>query len=172
MKKLLGILVLGLLVCNTGFAETNNKNTVEVLICYNKNWKTPIIFSNENVSKCYEGLYDTWNYRKLKSPWNIFCYNPANGIPKVIVPQNDSRNSKGQQFIFGPGCKKLGEPWKILKHISTKGNIEKFSYMDTEETQNDSNNNISQQLKDLNEMYKSGALTKKEFEKAKKKLLN
>jgi hypothetical protein len=36
----------------------------------------------------------------------------------------------------------------------------------------DSNSNLLQQIKDLNEMYKSGALTKEEFEKAKKKLLN
>ena len=34
------------------------------------------------------------------------------------------------------------------------------------------NEDVVQQLKDLNEMYKSGALTKEEFEKAKKKLLN
>ncbi len=34
------------------------------------------------------------------------------------------------------------------------------------------NKDIVQQLKDLNEMYDSGALTKEEFEKAKKKLLN
>ena len=38
--------------------------------------------------------------------------------------------------------------------------------------QTDDNSDITQQLKDLNEMYKSGALTKEEFEKAKKKLLN
>ena len=31
---------------------------------------------------------------------------------------------------------------------------------------------IVQKLKDLEELYKSGALTKEEFEKAKKKLLN
>ena len=36
----------------------------------------------------------------------------------------------------------------------------------------DDNNDITQQLKDLNELYKSGALTKEEFAKAKKKLLN
>ena len=35
-----------------------------------------------------------------------------------------------------------------------------------------SDDNISQQLNDLNELYKSGALTKEEFKKAKKKLLN
>ena len=38
--------------------------------------------------------------------------------------------------------------------------------------QTDDNNGIVQQIKDLNEMYKSGALTKEEFERAKKKLLN
>tara|TARA_B100000029_G_scaffold59491_1_gene53528 strand:+ start:3695 stop:4252 length:558 start_codon:yes stop_codon:yes gene_type:complete len=32
--------------------------------------------------------------------------------------------------------------------------------------------NISKELKELNELYKSGVLTKEEFEKAKKKLLN
>ncbi len=31
---------------------------------------------------------------------------------------------------------------------------------------------LTEQLKGLNELYKSGALTKEEFEKAKKKLLN
>ena len=34
------------------------------------------------------------------------------------------------------------------------------------------NEDVVQQLKDLNELYKSGVLTKEEFEKAKKKLLN
>ena len=31
---------------------------------------------------------------------------------------------------------------------------------------------LTEQLKALNELYKSGALTKEEFEKAKKKILN
>ena len=34
------------------------------------------------------------------------------------------------------------------------------------------NSNISDQLKTLTELYKSGALTKEEFEKAKSKILN
>jgi hypothetical protein len=34
------------------------------------------------------------------------------------------------------------------------------------------NDNVSKQLKDLNEMYQSGVLTKEQFEKAKNKLLN
>jgi len=41
-----------------------------------------------------------------------------------------------------------------------------------EPTQTDDSNDIIQQIKDLNELYKSGALTKEQFTKAKKKLLN
>ena len=37
---------------------------------------------------------------------------------------------------------------------------------------NDINSNIVEQLKQLNSLYKSGILTKEEFEKAKKKILN
>ena len=52
------------------------------------------------------------------------------------------------------------------------GNKKKKVVKKKKSTQTDSNNSLSQQIKDLNEMYKSGALTKEEFEKAKKKLLN
>ena len=37
---------------------------------------------------------------------------------------------------------------------------------------NDINSNIVEQLEQLNSLYKSGVLTKEEFEKAKKKILN
>ena len=37
---------------------------------------------------------------------------------------------------------------------------------------NDINSNIVEQLDQLNSLYKSGVLTKEEFEKAKKKILN
>ena len=39
-------------------------------------------------------------------------------------------------------------------------------------TKNTDNNDIVKQLKDLEELYKSGVLTKEEFTKAKKKILN
>jgi hypothetical protein len=40
------------------------------------------------------------------------------------------------------------------------------------ETFNLTNKNISDDLKNLTDLFKSGALTKDEFEKAKKKILN
>ncbi|MBD1173197.1 SHOCT domain-containing protein [Pelagibacterales bacterium SAG-MED03] len=39
-------------------------------------------------------------------------------------------------------------------------------------TTKSSNNNFVEQLEQLNSLYKSGVLTKEEFEKAKKKILN
>ena len=46
--------------------------------------------------------------------------------------------------------------------INTSNNINK----------SDGNLNIVEQIKQLDDLYKSGALTKEEFEKAKKKILN
>jgi hypothetical protein len=39
-------------------------------------------------------------------------------------------------------------------------------------TTNSSNNDLIEQLEQLNSLFKSGVLTKEEFEKAKKKILN
>tara|TARA_B100000787_G_C16148327_1_gene275354 strand:+ start:49 stop:1101 length:1053 start_codon:yes stop_codon:yes gene_type:complete len=53
------------------------------------------------------------------------------------------------------------EPTNLLKNIEKKGIIEI-----------DDSDGLTKQLKDLNELYKSGVLTKEEFKKAKKKILN
>jgi len=71
--------------------------------------------------------------------------------------------------ICSENCKKTD-----LSEIITPTNlfVKSSKKTETKEKKTDSNNNLSEQLKDLNELYKSGALTKEEFEKAKKKLLN
>ena len=48
-------------------------------------------------------------------------------------------------------------------------NLVQFIEKDTPKLTNE---NITNQLKSLNDLYKSGVLTKEEFEKAKKKILN
>ena len=54
-----------------------------------------------------------------------------------------------------------------------KKKVEKRKKSTTEKTsQTGDSNNIVQDIKELNELYESGILTKEEFEKAKKKLLN
>ncbi len=47
-----------------------------------------------------------------------------------------------------------------------------FNDTETNNKNNSGNKNIVDQLNSLNELYKSGVLTKEEFEKAKKKILN
>ena len=71
-----------------------------------------------------------------------------------------------------PCVKDLGHSKVFYENGSFYYNTIETQIAKKEPTQTDDGNNITQQLKDLNEMYKSGALTKEEFKKAKKKLLN
>ena len=66
------------------------------------------------------------------------------------------RNCNDTNKIFA----EILEPTNLLKDIEKIGIIA------------DDSDELTKQLKDLNELYKSGALTKEEFTKAKKKLLN
>ena len=59
-------------------------------------------------------------------------------------------------------CDDVVGKWKNQKTKITKKKPKKT----------DDTNDIVQQIKDLKELHDSGALTKEEFEKAKKKLLN
>ena len=58
----------------------------------------------------------------------------------------------------------------ILKDASKLKSIKKKSKKKLEKKSE--NNNISDQLKSVNDLYKAGVLTKEEFERAKKKILN
>ncbi len=66
-----------------------------------------------------------------------------------------------------PGCKKIGTKKEPKATYITKKEKKKAS-----ENTKTSDIDVIQTLKELNELYKSGVLTKEEFEKAKKKLLN
>ena len=58
------------------------------------------------------------------------------------------------------------------KVVSDIKNMIVYSDSTTANTSSESSSNIVDNLKELNDLYKSGVLTKEEFEKAKKKLLN
>ena len=60
----------------------------------------------------------------------------------------------------------------VAKIIEQNSSSTKTTVAKEEVKQTDDNKDITQQLKDLSELHKSGALTKEEFTKAKKKLLN
>ena len=64
-------------------------------------------------------------------------------------------------------CSKFNSKFnKMIKPIFSR--VEKK----TNDIKISTDNNLVDQLKSLNELYKSGVLTKEEFEKAKKKILN
>jgi len=99
-----------------------------------------------SVGDNYVNVQDWW---KDQSKWNptSWEFNYASNIYTVW---------KGERDYYG-NCKNTSVTVKKPKK---------------EVKQTDDSNDITQQLIDLNELYKSGTLTKEEFEKVKKRLLN
>ena len=59
-----------------------------------------------------------------------------------------------------------------IKKTITQASINTEPESENKNVTTGSSKNVTQQIKELNELYESGVLTKEEFEKAKKKLLN
>ena len=98
----------------------------------------------------------------------------------------------GEDILFGMKAKRLGYAMIYNDHFfsiqafcmsqTTCRNIKKLnnkiiepylsSNTEFKTVDNSIDNDLAEQLKTLNDLYKSGALTKEEFIKAKKKLLN
>jgi len=111
--------------------------------------------------------------------------------PKMIdAPINNSHSEEGSEYHRNninnfPEHRKSMEKWisisseyhKIFENLVNakskhKLNLDNYIVKYEKNKKNNINNNMIEDLKNLNELYKSGALTKEEFEKAKKKLLN
>jgi len=154
MKKLLGILVLGLLLTSNSYSATEAERVFNNLVfCKNSTGDIQIDI-NKNCSGSYKKL------SKLESINTVeefeICYKKSSAL---II--NTS--------IFSRKCNRDWSEYKI------KYDGQNFFYGDSNAkkiTQTDDSSNVVQQLKDLNELYESGVLTEEEFNKAKKKLLN
>ena len=60
----------------------------------------------------------------------------------------------------------------VVLYLGVKSTIKGFNAKNIKEHENDESiSNLTSELDKLNELYKSGALNKEEFEKAKRKLL-
>ena len=59
-----------------------------------------------------------------------------------------------------------------ILEVPNKYHLLNWSNSSINEISNSNNDDFINQLKQLNDLYKSGVLTKEEFEKAKKKILN
>ena len=212
MKKLLAIVVLGLLCCNTSFAYTISKHY----------WgKGPLKLSKKVVDELeyYFSSGKLGPYKKEKvQKWVPFFFlvspdgkhfsyyvNPhgdrADVNPHYIGQAKEKCKKKSGQecFVFANGYKIVwdngsdkkkrrlkkkdimaGKTLQILQELGfydggttqTK-KIEKKKKEKKKETKDtSSSSNLTKELKELNKLYKEGILTKEEFEKAKKKLLN
>ena len=212
MKKLLGIIVLGLLLSTSAFAKSGkgeinlSKRTMEYFLDYifgggvNLNANTGGSTSNKG-QKASPQLFTTnssgtasfWNYcmhQDKCSPsdpykailrcqkTNATCYTFAK--KKRIVWKN-SKNPRGLNLskelkhgrdhvaqVMKDGGYYSGDLTLLsgFQGISTNKKGSKITKKKTENT------SIASQLELLSKLYKSGALTKDEFNEAKKKLLN
>ena len=107
----------------------------------------------------------------LKGPSKFFmAINETMTIDAVLNVYLGEHNNRTYAFISAcyVDCSKFNSKFdKMIKPtFSTKEQIQK-----TKSTLS-ADSNLTEQLKTLSELYKSGALTKEEFTKAKKKLLN
>ena len=225
MKKLLSIMVLGLLLSTNAFSKsgkgnvTLSKKTMEMFLDYlygggkNLNANTggstdnkgnkikPLLFTLSETGDSY--LYNYCSFSTCREPNKyeaiLGCQKYSNGTPcftfaskKKIVWKNDL-NPKGlklrkelkhgrnhvAQLIKNAGYyngditllrgfqTEVLTPSKSYSNTATKKVEKKIRKKITK-----SDADIVSKLKDLKELLVSGVLTKEEFEKAKKKLLN
>ena len=149
------------------------------------NMKNPDIYvfslnTYANKSKLYE-----WSY----------YYNPElDGIPKPKSLEWDTNEFHMQRVMNYPKHEaflkkfisisaELRDRFNQLNKVKGKTSLDASTYItqasintgsgsENKNVTTGSSKNITQQIKELNELYESGVLTKEEFEKAKKKLLN
>ena len=163
----------------TEFQSMNNSELIE----RTKEIKKEIATFEGANSKTYAFGPASFTYNKLKigknKNGNLFLKGPSRffmainetiSIDAVLNIYLGEHNNKTYFFISAcyVDCSKFnGKFNKMIKPVfSTNVQIQK-----TKSSQPD-DNNLTELLKTLSELYKSGVLTKEEFTKAKKKLLN
>ena len=111
----------------------------------------------------------------------IHCINPEMyGAPKILSSSEENSEYHKDNIVNFPIQKKFYDNWMAIKAVdhkkleeNLKAKPHQIINLDDISTNTDINNNeILTNLKSLDELYKSGSLTKEEFEKAKKKILN
>ena len=107
----------------------------------------------------------------LKGPSKFFmAINETMTIDAVLNVYLGEHNNRTYAFISAcyVDCSKFNSKFdKMIKPVFSTNITLKENLVNTS-----SNGDLTEQLKTLNELYKSGVLTKEEFTKAKKKLLN
>ena len=139
----------------------------------------------QNLKDLLEEFYEDTNDPSLKNirDWqfeiaknhngNLYLYSDDNLQSPYITSRYYSETfwttHNNKIFIASSICtEKCNASTDLLDVIKPTNLFAELNSIATDST----NNNLVEQLNSLNKLYKSGALTKEEFEKAKKKLLN
>ena len=161
------------------YQEKSEEEKTEIIKELIEEWKEELKDKNENADNTFYASIDSMdvpkfkvgrNYKNEPYMYGTFIWNYADltddGKGEFIITTINKkifaafitcyRNCNDTNKIFA----EILEPTNLLKDIEKIGIIA------------DDSGDLTEQLKALNELYKSGALTKEEFEKAKKKLLN
>ena len=127
----------------------------------------------------YDGIY--YSHKKDKGMGIQIIINPEfYGAPKTLYGSEDKSeyhrnnidNYPIKKIFFNNWTKKMTKEHQYLENkLKGKENIEiDFSDLNSI-SKNDNKSDFIEQLKQLNDLFKSGGITKEEFKKAKKKLL-
>ena len=120
---------------------------------------------------CWQRCKDTYSnqiIQECERATGVAC--GVFSIRRVIYWENGINTKKNKaKFSSKMSDSEIREKLEQLGFI---GNNIAEKVQKKEQTQTDDSNDIVQKIKDLKELYDSGALTKEEFEKAKKQLLN
>lgn len=143
-----------------------------------------------NLPKIYLQYESSFFSMSVRDEWYVMLYvetpeNFANYKPKFT--SRDTTEFHPDKIINFPEAKKIMEKWtkksarlhkdfEIFQNAKKSQKLDLSNYIDSKEKKKlkkvKYSNNITEELIKLNELYKSGALSKEEFEKAKKKVLN
>ena len=186
MKKLLGILVLGLLVISSpakagpiGEGDLTLKPfIVNHFIQYIRGGqKKPAVFFITNNGENAFYLYCSHNECRSDPIEDIkFCERRTNQKCNIFAKRryvkwkNGINTGKGKESKFSSKMSKEEVRAKLTKLGFVGNTTQKIEK--TQTSQSDDASDIAKQLTNLVELYESGSITKEEFEKAKKKLLD
>ena len=190
MKKILGILVMVLLFYNNSYSAIKGTGEVKMserAVNHFIKWiKTKDI---KNGNRCKPSMF----IMSSNGDWtqgNICCWTSCTDTRSTKIIKKCERAtgvpcgvfSIRRSIYWDNGINNMKKKAKFSSKMTDSEIREKLQQLGfignntaadvQEQTQTDDNNDIVQQIKDLKELYDSGALTKEEFEKAKKRLLN
>ena len=144
-----------------------------------------------NLPKIYLQYESSFFSMSVRDEWYVMLYaetpeNFANYKPKFT--SRDTTEFHPDKIVNFPEAKKIMEKWtkksarlhkdfEIFQNAKKSQKLDLSEYIASKEKKKKkkiefSSDNIAEELIKINELYKSGALTKEEFEKAKKRILN